>query len=186
MIYPDDLTLHEARDLYFRKNGFDDRTYTDSWVRLPVLGRTLYLPNIGARKKAVRLHDIDHVLTEYPTNWLGEFEISAYELGTGCGRYWAAWLINMQAVVLGALRAPKALIRAFARGRRSRGVYGFPSERPLLQKRVGELRAETTAPRASIRIQPLDVILFLTWFAASIALHLLPLVAIGVIASRLI
>lgn len=174
MTYADSLTVREARDQYFRNSGFDDRTYTDRWVKLPVLGMTLYLPNVEPRRRAVPLHDIDHILTEYKTDWLGEWQISSYELGTGCGKYWAGWLINMQAILVGAIRAPRSCIQAYARGRRSKGVYHFHSVQPLLDGSLGQLREQTTAPPGPATV--LDGALFYSWVLFSLTIHILPLV----------
>ena len=178
MLYSDDLSVREAREVYFKNSGFDEGTYTDRWVKLPILGRTIYLPNIKPRRDAVPLHDIDHVLTEYKTDWRGEWQISSYELGTGCGRYWAGWIINMQAILAGGFRAPRECINAFARGRRSQGVYSFRSIEPLLSERLGNLRKRTTAPVENVRANFVDTILFYSFVLTSIIFHFLPLTAI--------
>ena len=132
-----------------------------------------------ARRDAVPLHDIDHILTEYKTDWLGEWEISSYELGTGCGRYWAATLINMQAILVGALRAPRLCIKAFARGRRSKGVYHFSSVDELLNQNLGSLRQLTTSSAENIKTSFLDKVLFFLWLFASVALHISPLLIVA-------
>ena len=41
------------------------------------------------------------MLTEYDTNWVGEAEIGAWEIASGCGRYLAAWVLNLGAFGLG-------------------------------------------------------------------------------------
>jgi hypothetical protein len=51
-------------------------------VVLPVV---LVLPNIPPRRRAVQVHDLNHVLTGYGTDWTGELRISGHELGMGCG-----------------------------------------------------------------------------------------------------
>src|SRR5688572_10939089 len=107
MVYAEDLTIQEAREIYFANSRFDASTYTEKWVKLPFLGFHFYLPNFAARRRAAPLHDIDHILTEYKTDWLGEWEISAYEIGTGCGRYWAGWMINLQGMLVGAVSIPR-------------------------------------------------------------------------------
>lgn len=106
---------------------------------------TIALPNIKLRRDAVPLQDIDHVLTEYKTNWEGEWKICSYELGKGCGTYWRAWIINMQALLAGGIRTPNGCLKAFARGRRSKGVFHFSSVEPLLEERLSDLRERTTA-----------------------------------------
>jgi ubiquinone biosynthesis protein Coq4 len=39
----------------------------------------------------VRLHDLHHLVTGYPTDWKGELEISAWEIAGSCRGYVAAW-----------------------------------------------------------------------------------------------
>jgi hypothetical protein len=142
--YPDDITMREARRRYFERSGFDDATYTSDWMELPVGGRTIRLPNFKPRKKAVRIHDLNHVLTGYGTNWHGEHMISAYELGMGVGGLWAAWLLNAGGVAAGLLRFPGDVVRAYARGRSTRrSLYDVVGEwdEAFLNKTVGEVRA---------------------------------------------
>lgn len=179
MVYDNSLTIGQAREIYFQNSGFDESSYTDKWVRLPVWKGAIYLPNLAPRRKAVPLHDIDHILTEYATDWPGEWQISSYELGTGCGKYWIGWLINLQAVVIGALVTPRACIRALARGRASRGVYRYLSHESLLRENLGELRKKTTAPIDIIRPSFKDATIFYLYVLASIGIHLVPLLLLG-------
>jgi len=145
---PDDLPLAEARRLFFLASGLgDDGGYTNTfywlgwkWLRLPV-------PNTSGRRQAVRLHDLHHVATGYGTTWRGEAEIGAWELGGGCGRYWAAWILNFLALTVGLFIAPGALWPAFLRGRRCRNLYhGGDTEGELLRQSVGQLRLRLGLP----------------------------------------
>jgi ubiquinone biosynthesis protein Coq4 len=97
-------------------------------------------PNTAARVRAVRFHDLHHVLTEYDTTWAGEAEIGAWELAAGCGRHYAAWALNLGAVAIGLLIAPRRVLRAFKRGRRTRTLYSETFSEELLNQTVGELR----------------------------------------------
>lgn len=42
---------------------------------------TFKYPNLDG--KALILHDINHLITGYDTNWTGECEVSAWELASG-------------------------------------------------------------------------------------------------------
>lgn len=77
----------------------------------------------------------------YATTWTGEGEIAAWELGAGCGRYYAAWVLNLGAFAVGLVIAPRRTYRAFVRGRRSTTLYrtGVPAD--LARRDVAELRA---------------------------------------------
>jgi hypothetical protein len=92
-----------------------------------------YIPNFNARRKAVPLHDIHHMVTGYTTRFRGECEISAWEIGSGCRRYWAAFLIDTSGVMIGVLLNPTIIMRAYARGRRTKNLYHetIPFEKAL-------------------------------------------------------
>jgi len=139
-LYADDMTMREARARYFDVNGFgEDGGYNDAWVDFELGPLPLPFPNTPGRIKAVKFHDLHHVLTGYETNALGEFEISAWEIGAGCTSIAAAWVINMSGLATGVLVEPRRIFAAFMRGRRSRTLYGETFE-PLLDCKVGELR----------------------------------------------
>ncbi|MBA2538194.1 MAG: hypothetical protein H0V17_01040 [Deltaproteobacteria bacterium] len=89
----------------------------------------------------MKLHDLHHVATGYDTTWTGEAEIGAWEIGAGCGRYWAAWMLNLGATGVGMLHAPRREWRAFIRGRRSKSLYDRAFSEDMLQWSVRDLRA---------------------------------------------
>jgi hypothetical protein len=77
-------TLREARARCFRENGIDeDGGYARKWVKklgpVPVL-----FPNTSGRRAALLPHDLHHVATGYGTTLVGEAEIGAWELASGC------------------------------------------------------------------------------------------------------
>lgn len=184
MIYPHDLTVLEARKIYFSNSGFSDHTYTDRWAKLPFLWFHIYLPNFSGRRKAIPLHDINHILTEYKTDWWGEWQIGAYEIGTGCGPYWAGWIISLQGIIAGAIFAPRKSVQAFARGRRSKGVYHFSNHESLLLEKVGDLRENTTAPNETVSPTVIDAILFYSIVLLSITAHIAPFALLIFLLSR--
>ncbi|KYF79971.1 hypothetical protein BE11_13455 [Sorangium cellulosum] len=140
--YDEGLTMRQARAIYFDVNRFGaDGGYGDAWVDFKLGPLPVPFPNTQARVRAVRYHDLHHVLTGYDTNTIGEFEISAWELGAGCKDFVAAWQLNLGGLFGGLLSAPRRTVRAFLRGRRSETLYGRPFE-ALLDRTVGELRRE--------------------------------------------
>src|SRR5215472_405396 len=135
-MYSDKSTIREARAEYFARSGFPpDGGYAEAWVRLKARGVTVFVfPNTNARRRAVRLHDIHHVLTGYDTSWVGEAEIAAWELASGCGRYRAAWILNLQAMAIGLVIAPRRVLAAFRRGRKSDNLYAGAWSDDLLEQ----------------------------------------------------
>ena len=141
--YEPALLVRDARVRYFAENGFGDGGYGDRFVVLRVAGVPVAaFPNTRQRVRSVRIHDVHHVLTGYDTSWTGEAEIAAWELASGCRDHWAAWLLNLAAAAIGVVIAPRAVWCAFARGRRSRNLYGQEWQDGILDRSVGELRRE--------------------------------------------
>jgi len=137
-------TLSAARAEYFARAGFPaDGGYGDRWVKLKFAGRFVpAFPNLPSRVRAVKLHDLHHIVTGYDTSWTGEAEIAAWELASGCRSYVAAWLLNLGGLAVGVLIAPRRTLRAWARGRTTRNLYRRDFDDSLLDRTVGELRAE--------------------------------------------
>ena len=150
------LTLHAARADYYERNHFGaDGGDSLEWVPVKVLGLTFKIPNTDGRRRAVRIHDLHHVLTGYQTDLRGEAEIGAWELASGCIRWPAAQVLNTMALVMGMVIAPRRMLRAWARGRATKNLYTQDTVEPLLPRTVGEMRGElgleAARPRAGLR-----------------------------------
>lgn len=158
------MTLAAARDEYFRMNGFGaDGGYDKAWVDFKLGPIPMPFPNLPARRRAVRFHDLHHALTGYGTDTLGEFEISAWELGSGCKRAWAAWQLDLGGMVAGLVSIPRRTFAAFVRGRRTRNLFDGDYE-ALLGRTVGEVRRELGLDAAPARARAADV----AWCAAAV------------------
>lgn len=188
--YPSDLTMHAARAQYFADNGFGaDGGYAASWVDFSLGPFPFPFPNTSQRVKAVGYHDLHHILTGYETSFTGELEISAWELGAGCGSFAAAWVLNLGGVAAGLFVAPRAVFAAFRRGRQSRSLYGSALE-PLLDRTVGDVKAERCDVRA-----PAPALVDAACFAAvasvglvvgtTLLAVLLPLLPLGLVTTRM-
>ena len=140
MKFDDELCLREARNHFFDESGFSEDQYSDRFVRLKFGPIPFLFPNTSARQRAVKVHDLHHVLTEYGTNWKGESEISAWELGSGCKDYIAAWVLNGLGLMMGMVIAPQRVVTAFLRGRRTGNLYGRELSEDLLDEPIGVLR----------------------------------------------
>jgi hypothetical protein len=141
--YDPEQTLREARARYFQVNQFGDNGgYDDAWVDFKLGPIPFPFPNSAARVRAVRYHDLHHVLTGYDTNTIGEFEISAWEIAAGCKGYVAAWQLNLGGMLAGMFGSPRRIWRAFLRGRHSRTLYDRPLD-ALLDGTVRAARLDT-------------------------------------------
>jgi len=161
--YDETLTLGDARERYFAENGFSS-AYDERWIKLRLAGRKLpVFPNTRARVAAARVHDLHHVATEYDTSWVGEGEIGAWELASGCGPYLAAWILNLAGFGIGCLLSPRRMLRAFVRGRHSKNLYGEGFASARLSQHVGALRAELGLDRPVPGATPADLLWFAAW-----------------------
>jgi hypothetical protein len=178
--YADSALLRDARSRYFAENGLGEGGYDARWVKLKLGPAPLFFPNTAGRVRAVRLHDVHHVLTEYATDWIGEAEIGAWEVGAGCADHWAAWVLNLSALSVGFWMGPRRVLRAFARGRRSRSLYPGEWDDALLDESVGALRSRiglAVADPAPARTDRLALagwlgvggVLLVAWTAVSLA-----------------
>jgi hypothetical protein len=166
------LTLGEARARLFALGGLgDDGGYDDAWVKLKLWRVPFAFPNTDGRRRAVRFHDLHHVLTEYPTTWRGEFEIAAWEVAGGIRRYWVAWLLDLLGFACGLVVFPRAVYRAFVRGRHSTNLYGEVWDESLLTRRVGEVRRRLKLDVEESRPTGDDRVAFVKWGAASVAAY---------------
>ena len=143
-------SLRETRSDYFAQCGLPaDGGYEARWVVVRARGLPIgFFPNSAGRRRAVRIHDLHHVLTGYDTSLRGESEIAAWELASGCGGYWAAWGLNAAALALGLALYPRRCRSAWLRGRRSRNLYQEGWREALLEESLGDVRARLDIPEA--------------------------------------
>jgi hypothetical protein len=164
------LSLREARSRYFAANGLGEGGYEDKWVRLAVGPVRFAFPNTAGRVRAVRFHDLHHVVTGYATDWTGEAEIGAWEVASGCRDLIAAWVLNLYAMWIGLWVSPRAVWRAFARGRHSRNLYAEQWGDALLDESVGAMRGRLALAHGPPRATVPDRVHFAAWCAAAVAL----------------
>jgi hypothetical protein len=173
MIAEEATTLAEALAEQYKSHGLPPDGGVSAPTFLAHIGPLkIPLPNPPARKQAVFFHDTNHVLTGYDTVFSsGEMAIAGFEIGSGCGRYWMAWLINLGMFALGLLFVPGAMFRAFVRGSRSSSIYRRPEDRTvLLNFTVSELRQLASLDRDAAPPRPVERLRFLAWSIAAIAM----------------
>lgn len=138
------MKIEEALQLYFMKYHFADGGYQDKYFKIKMGPLLIPVPNTKARLKAVKFHDIHHLLTEYTAFWKGETEIGAWEIASGCGHYLMAWLLNFCSLSIGLFLYPKAVYKAFMLGRKVKTnlYHHYKYDKALLNKTIGELRKE--------------------------------------------
>ena len=134
------LTLRQALQDHLAAEGFPpDGGNGERWVSLRVGPVPLCIPNLPVRRRATLPHDLNHVVSGYGHDAIGEAEISAWELGGGCGGYVAAWFLVRSGLLLG-LVAPRRMFRAFVRGRRTGNLF-TRDHTALLDTPLADVRA---------------------------------------------
>jgi hypothetical protein len=162
-------TLGKALSVYFADNGFsEDAGYTDAWVDFHLGPIPFPFPNTASRKRALPFHDLHHLVTGYRTDIGGEFQISAWEIGSGCRDFVAAWQLNLAGMGTGAVRWPLQTWRAFLRGRQSKNFYGRAYDDALLSLKVADARRELGLDRPLRPATATDVALYVLASVAGI------------------
>ncbi len=144
-----------------------------------------YFPNFDARRKAVIRHDIHHIVTGYSASSLaGESEISAWEIGSGCKNHWAAFFIDTSGLMIGIPFNFMRVLKAFARGRRTRNLYddSYAIEKAMAMP-VIELQKELLLHQFPVdtKVTVTDLFLFLCFALFGTVFSIITLVLLPII-----
>lgn len=141
------MTVRDALASYFERRGIKphdesiDQWLSEKWVHMTILGRRVPVKPIYGYKPVLIIHDVHHLLAGYETTWTGEFEVAAWELGSGgCEGYLLMWGNRFLTTFLGLVFARQATRAAYRRGTRERNLYAFDC-RSILACDVDALRA---------------------------------------------
>ena len=120
-------TMAEALEQHLRASGLPPDAGDSDAFAVVKLGPLPYpIPNTRACKRAVRIHDLNHLVSGYRTDREGELEISVWELASGgCGGYGAAWVSAWPACWAVCVYAPCELCAPSWRGRRQQNLYSY-------------------------------------------------------------
>jgi hypothetical protein len=136
--------MRDAREAYFAKNDLGTAAYDARIFPVRVGPLTVPFPNPGL----LPLHDLHHVLTGYDTSLVGEAEISAFELRTGC-RSPIVGFLCVASIAIGLLLAPRRIVRAWTRARGAASLYRIDLPyATLLEMEITDLRARLRMPEA--------------------------------------
>jgi hypothetical protein len=170
--FVDSLLVKDALQIYFSQYHFKDGGYNLKWFKIKLGPLFIPLPNIKSRVEAVKIHDIHHLVTEYNADYKGEAEIGAWEIAGGCEKFSVAWLLNLGSFIIGMMFYPRALLKAFLRGRKcaTNLYYNTVYDDALLNKTIGELRAKIridSPGESSFR----DYLHFVLWCGIALLYH---------------
>ena len=140
-------TVRAGRDHYLAENSLSTDSYSASRFPIYVGSRPIYLPNPGY----LPWHDLHHVATGYKTGLVGEAEISAYELRSGCRSFFII-ILCIGAMMIAMFVAPRRVMRAWTIAKGTRNLYRREvSYDALLEMRIEELRDMLRIPREGFR-----------------------------------
>ncbi len=153
---PASLRVVDARDAYLAENGFTVEEYDAEWTKASAFGVPFVVPNTRAHRRAIMMHDLHHVATGFGTDFAGEGQVSAYEIGAGLrGLDPYVRSIVWLGLCAGLVSAPLRTLAAFRAGRRRGCLFG--DDRPyedLLALDVSELRALLDLPEHGLETAP--------------------------------
>lgn len=174
------MPVRDALARHYLTHGLPpDGGASDPWFRVRIGPVVLPLPNPPARRCAVVLHDINHIVTGYDTTFSeGEVAIAAFEVGAGCGRFGTVWFINLTMLAIGVLFHPHRVFAAYLRGRRSASIYRCAQGAAALSAMsVADVRALLRVDDAPLPVRFAERVQFAMWAVVGVLALLVPFTA---------
>lgn len=156
------MTVQDALTNFYNVNGFDDAGGANKKIAyLKVAGVGVPIYNFKQRREQIWKHDLNHILTDYKTDWKGETAISGWEVATGGYGFNLVWLLIFGGFLIGVLVYPRITFRAFVRGQYSKShVTVNTSREELLKMNLEELRTILGLNREQFPTKAIHVIKF--------------------------
>ncbi len=175
------LTTKEALIGFYNFNRLNLKSdFSSHCVRVYIGCILAPVPNLNARKKYLKFHDLHHIMAGYGIDRIGESEISAWELGSRSCRKPIISIMNLFALSTGFILSPSRVINAFYRGCRSKNLYylsdtSTDDEIDILNlQEVNKLHLEI---RETIKYKLLRQIEFIGYMFFSMLIHIAMLIA---------
>jgi hypothetical protein len=169
-------TLQVELEAFYRKSGFGNVIGSRS-LTVPVYTGCMLvpLPNIEARRRYLKYHDLHHLIGNYSVGRIGEGEVSAWELGTGSA-FVSPLLgaMNLIALSTGLVLEPKRMWQAFRRGCSSRNLYSSARRAAVDAgdwSSVAALRQDFLEVRRSSVPLPIRAAEFVLYAGAAMTIH---------------
>ena len=170
------LTIQQELSAFYRRVGFGE-VVGKRPMTVPVYTGCLLvpLPNIEARSKYLKYHDIHHLMTSYSVGRIGEGEVSAWELGTGS--FFSSPLLgtmNLIALSTGLFLEPCRMWKAFVLGCQSKNVYGANTRQTIDNdewKNIDELRSSFVGIKPNVQPGLVRSLEFFIYSAVSMVIH---------------
>ena len=182
-------TLQKELDAFYQRSGFGDvpgarprtvRVYTGCLL--------VPMPNIEARRRFLKYHDLHHLVTGFSIGRIGEGEVSAWELGSGSAFVSPTLgVMNLIALSTGLVLNRKRMWRAFRLGCNSRNFYAAAIRADVDCGRwadVASLRQASLGSRKAVIPVALRAVEFSIYAALAMLIH--AAIAIPVLITRFV
>lgn len=176
-----DMTIKEALIGFYKFNQLnltDD--FSSHCVRVYIGCLLTPVPNIQARKRYLKFHDLHHIMTGYGIDRIGESEISAWELGSRSCRKPIISIMNLFALSTGFILSPSKVTAAFYSGCRSKNLYylsGSMSDSEIENFDLNAVKKEHFETQNKIRYKVFRSIEFAGYLFFSLLIHITMLIA---------
>jgi hypothetical protein len=175
------MTTKEALIAFYRFNRLNVAADFESHCVRVYIGCILApVPNINARKKYLKFHDLHHIMAGYGIDRIGESQISAWELGSRSCRKPIISIMNLFALSTGYILSPTKVTQAFYRGCRSKNLYYLADgvrEEEIDALNLPEIKSRHLEIHKTIRFKFLRQVEFAGYIFFSMIIHVSMLVA---------
>lgn len=175
------MTTKEALIGFYKFNNLNlSADFESHCVRVYIGCILAPVPNLKARKKYLKFHDLHHIMTDYGIDRVGESEISAWELGSRSCRKPLISIMNLFALSTGFILKPKKVIEAFYSGCRSKNLYYLSDSMPEAEintLNLADTKAKHLEIKEIIKYKLLRQIEFLGYIFFSLIIHVTMLIA---------
>ncbi|MDB4925827.1 hypothetical protein [Mucilaginibacter sp.] len=175
------MTVKEALIGFYKFNRLNlTEDFESHCVRVYIGCILAPVPNINARKKYLKFHDLHHIMSGYGIDRIGESEISAWELGSRSCRKPLISIMNLFALSTGFILDPTKVITAFYRGCKSKNLYYLAeniSEADIDQLDMVQTKSNHLEIRPTIKYRWLRKLEFCGYICMSMIIHVIMLVA---------
>ncbi|MBO9701743.1 MAG: hypothetical protein J7604_16170 [Sporocytophaga sp.] len=175
------MTTREALIGFYKFNKLNlSEDFKSHCVRVYIGCILAPVPNVSARKKYLKFHDLHHIMAGYGIGRVGESEISAWELGSRSCRKPLISIMNLFALSTGFILKPKRVINAFYRGCRSKNLYYLSetmSDQEIDRLNLDEVKKNHLEITNEIKYKMLRQIEFVGYIIISMFIHIFMLVA---------
>ena len=175
------MTLDKLLTEFYAKNGIPkDGGIDDETFEFKVFGLKLNLPNPEFRRKALHIHDIQHILNNCDTSWKGEGFIAGWEISTGIWKHFKLGFLSLWAMGYSLWIYPKSVFNGFKKGINEIGIIDLKISKSNFMKMEYSELIRITKKEKITEMNTIQWTKFLFWIITSQIIFLFPLIAIGI------